>query len=110
MKTEDSTEFSRQVGNKEARKLKAQRSAKRGLWFGFSMFGLVGWSVMIPTLLGVLLGIWIDKHFPGQHSWTLALLIMGLLLGALNAWYWVKKEFRELQDEQKDESDIENKS
>lgn len=109
MKAKDNSEFSRQVGEKAARKLKAQRSAKRSVWFGFSMSGLVGWSVMIPTLLGALLGIWIDKHYPGKHSWALALLIVGLILGALNAWHWVKKEFTELQDEQ-DQDEEEEKN
>jgi ATP synthase protein I len=37
--------------------------------------------VAIPTLLGAALGIWIDEHYPGSHSWTLALLAIGLGLG-----------------------------
>ncbi len=100
MNTDDKMEFSRKVGEKETRKIKAQQSAKRGIWFGFKMFGLVGWSVMIPTLLGTLLGLWIDKHYPGKPSWTLTFLILGLTVGVLNAWFWVKKESGELQNEQ----------
>ena len=43
------------------------------------MMGLIGWSVVVPTLLGAALGIWLDKHHPGKHSWTLALLVAGLV-------------------------------
>jgi ATP synthase protein I len=64
------------------------------------MMGLVGWSVVVPTLLGAALGIWLDKHHPGEHGWTLALLMAGLSLGCLNAWRWVAKEDKAIRDEQ----------
>ncbi len=56
------------------------------------MFGLVGWSVAIPTLIGIAVGVWLDRRWPGQVSWTLTFLIIGVALGCLNAWYWVKQE------------------
>ncbi|MCH9698258.1 MAG: AtpZ/AtpI family protein [Gammaproteobacteria bacterium] len=101
----DETEFSRQVGAKETRKLKQQRKAVQNIWFGFSMFGLIGWSVTIPTLLGILLGLWLDNNYPGTQAWTLNLMIVGLILGCLNAWHWVSKEDKAIhQDsEQKNE-------
>ena len=94
--------FSRQVGVKAARKLKAQRTVSRTIWYGLGMMGLVGWSVVVPTLLGAALGIWLDKHHAGRHSWTLMLLLIGLILGCLNAWHWVVKEDRKIREEQED--------
>jgi ATP synthase protein I len=100
MKTKpDATAFIRQVGVKETRKLKAQRKVTQTVWSGLGMMGLVGWSVAVPTLLGAALGIWLDKRYPGIHSWTLTLLIIGLAIGCLNAWYWVAKEDREMREE-----------
>jgi len=64
------------------------------------MMGVIGWSVVIPTLLGTALGIWLDGHYTDQHSWTLALLVAGLTLGCFNAWYWVDKEHQAMRDEQ----------
>ena len=97
--------FAEQVGTKAARKLKAQRNSTQGVWFGLGMMGLVGWSVTVPTLFGAALGIWLDKHHPGQHPWTLALLMAGLAIGCLNAWHWVDKEEKAMRDqpEQDDE-------
>jgi ATP synthase protein I len=93
---EDSTLFGKEVGIKAARKIKAKQKSEEGVWFGLGMMGLVGWSVVVPTLLGAALGLWLDKKHllanPGTHSWTLALLIAGLTLGCFNAWYWVSKE------------------
>jgi ATP synthase protein I len=102
---EDGGVFMRQVGAKETRKLRAQRKAVQTVWLGFGMMGLVGWSVAIPTLLGTALGIWLDKRYPGIHSWTLSLLIIGLFLGCLNAWYWVAKEGTEIREELEDKDE-----
>jgi ATP synthase protein I len=91
--------FAGEVGAKANRKLKARRNSRQGVWFGLGMMGLIGWSVAIPTLLGAALGIWLDKHDPGGRSWTLALLVAGLSIGCLNAWFWVSKEDKAMRDE-----------
>ncbi|MGD8426409.1 MAG: ATP synthase subunit, partial [Balneolaceae bacterium] len=43
--------FEEHVRDKSKRRLKARRESQKGIWFGIGMFGLVGWSVAIPTLL-----------------------------------------------------------
>ncbi len=97
------TSFSRQVGAKERRKLKAQRGRPRSIWFGLGMLGLIGWSVALPTLLGIALGLWIDNHFPSRYSWTLMLLLIGLIIGCLNVWRWMEREHQEIRKEQETE-------
>jgi ATP synthase protein I len=94
------TEFSQEVGAKAARKLKAQRHVTQTVWSGLGMMGMVGWSVAVPTLLGAALGLWLDEHHPGGHSWTLMLLAIGLGLGCFNAWHWVAKEDREIHEQE----------
>jgi ATP synthase protein I len=98
-------DFAGQVGAKEVRKLRARRHATEGVWFGLGMMGLVGWSVTVPTLLGTALGIWLDTHHPGKHPWTLALLMAGLAIGCFNAWHWVTREDKAIQDEQEDNNE-----
>jgi ATP synthase protein I len=102
--SEDS-EFSRAVAAKVARKLRAQRNSTQGVWFGLGMMGLVGWSVAIPALAGTALGVWLDSHHPGNHSWTLTLLIVGLAIGCFNAWHWVDKENKEMREDQENHDD-----
>ena len=96
------TTFSQEVGAKAARKLRARRHSAQGVWFGLGMMGLIGWSVAVPTLLGAALGMWLDRHYPGRHGWTLALLVAGLAIGCLNAWHWVAKEDKAMREEQED--------
>ena len=97
--------FSRKIGALEVRKLKAKRRGVQDIWFGLGMFGLIGWAVAIPTLLGVMLGVFIDKHLPGIHSWTLSLLIIGLAIGCLNAWYWVAKQEKTIREDEEKKDD-----
>ena len=93
--------LSKEVAEKERRKLKALKDNKRSVWFGLGMMGIVGWSVVVPTLLGAGLGIWLDKKYPGTVSWTLTCLIVGLFAGCLVAWHWISKEHKEMNQENK---------
>ncbi|MBF0206386.1 MAG: AtpZ/AtpI family protein [Oligoflexia bacterium] len=97
--------FTEEVDAKAKRKQRARRNSTHGVWFGLGMMGLIGWSVVVPTLLGAMLGIWLDNRHPGVHSWTLSLMIIGLNIGCLNAWYWVDKEDKEMRAEQDDEQE-----
>jgi ATP synthase protein I len=83
--------FTRNVEAQERRKLKASRTSAH-VWSGLGMFGLIGWSIGAPTLLGALLGVWLEKRHPGARSWTLILLVAGLCVGCANAWHWIVKE------------------
>ena len=85
-------DFTHQVAAKEARKLRARQEHNQSLWFGLGLLGLIGWSIVVPTLLGLALGLWLDGRFPSQFSWTLMLMVAGLGLGCLNAWKWVDRQ------------------
>ncbi len=85
----------REIARKASRKQKALREGKDNPYFGLAMFGLVGWAVAVPTVLGIALGVWLDARTGGDISWTLTFLFAGVVLGCLNAWYWVQKEGRD---------------
>jgi ATP synthase protein I len=84
--------FARKVGQKEERKIKARQERGKAIWFGLGTMGMIGWSVAIPTLIGVAFGAWLDFRYPGHISWTLTFLSIGLAIGCANAWYWVRRE------------------
>lgn len=89
--------LARRIAHRAGRRRQALRHRDRGTWFGLGMYGMVGWSVAIPTLLGVAAGVWVDSRWPGPYSWTLMLMAAGLLMGCWNAWYWVSLEQRGIQ-------------
>ena len=61
-----------QVGVKAARKLKAQRNTTPGVWFGLGLMGVVGWSVVVPTLLGA-------KLYHGISEVRFRQIVLGML-------------------------------
>lgn len=89
---DDDAAFGQQIAAKASRKLKGQQAAAGNAWFGLGMLGVIGWSVAVPTVIGAFLGLWLDSHHRGVHSWTLTLLVAGLMLGCANAWFWVAKQ------------------
>jgi len=86
------------VGSQASRRLRARRG--NGVWFGLGMMGLIGWSVVVPTLVGAIPGNWLDGRQVGDRSWTLALLVAGLVVGCANAWHWVKKEDKAMHEDE----------
>lgn len=87
--------FHRDVKDKASRKLLARREGDRSIWYGLGMFGIIGWSIAIPTLIGIAIGIWLDVTLNDPYSWTLMMLFVGVIVGCLNAWYWIQRESRD---------------
>ena len=96
------TKFSHAVAQKEKQKLKALREHRRSEWAGFGLFGMVGWSVAVPTLLGTSLGLWLDDRFPRTFSWTLSFLFIGLVVGCAIAWNWIGKENKQIHQKEEE--------
>ncbi len=93
-------ELSQKVNDKARRKIRAKREEHRSVWAGFGMFGLIGWSIVVPTLAGAALGVWLDRHYHQSFSWTLSLLILGLIAGCIIAWKWVVRERQDINQEE----------
>jgi ATP synthase protein I len=100
--SKDETDFIHQVSTQAARKLKFQKDGTQGVWFGLGMAGIIGWSVAVPTIGGAMLGLWWDHRHPGNRSWTLMLLAIGLVVGCANAWHWVTEQDDAMHDKPED--------
>ena len=59
---------------------------------GIGTFGVIGWSIAVPTVGGAFLGLWLDRAAPQEFSWTIALILGGVFVGALIAWGWIGRE------------------
>ena len=75
----------RQVESKQERIIRG-REHKNAVLRSIAILGVIGWSVVLPTLVGVAAGAWIDGRWPARFSWTLILMTIGLALGCTNAW------------------------
>jgi len=81
----------RDVSAKQQRMLRA-RGRKETSWTALSILGVIGWSVVVPTLAGIAFGAWLDHHYPSRFSWTVILLLAGLALGCATAWRRIRED------------------
>jgi ATP synthase protein I len=55
-----------------------------------AQIGVLGWIIVVPILLGVFLGRWLDGTLRTGLFWTAPLLLLGLGLGCWSAWKWMQ--------------------
>ena len=77
---------------REQRRKRWKKEGERSLWQNLSMVGALGWLIVTPTLLGVLIGRWLDGLFETGIFFSGALIFLGIALGSYLAWQRVTKE------------------
>ena len=84
-------EMRRRVGERRRDIERYRREGDRSFWSNLGLIGVVGWSIIIPALVGGFLGRYLDRRFDTGTMWTLSLLLVGLVAGCLNAWGIIKR-------------------
>ena len=82
----------RVVSAKSERRVRARERPKESIWAFMSTFGLVGWTVAVPTLAGLALGVFLDGRTESERSYTITFLVLGIAGGCATAWYWIRRE------------------
>jgi ATP synthase protein I len=54
-----------------------------------AQIGVLGWIIVVPMLIGVFVGRWLDQNFHSGLFWTAPLLMLGAGLGCWSAWKWM---------------------
>ncbi|HDZ72350.1 MAG TPA: AtpZ/AtpI family protein [Aurantimonas coralicida] len=54
-----------------------------------AQIGVLGWIIVVPTLIGLFVGRWLDRMFESGLTITGALLMIGLAIGCWSAWKWM---------------------
>jgi len=85
-------EFAVSIRRQRERIEEGRRTKDLSFWRYVGLIGAVGWSVVVPMALGVLLGSWLDRRYERGSAWTLALLLIGLAIGCYNAWRMISRE------------------
>ena len=90
--TEEPDGLMRSVRQRRDRQRTARREGPPSLARYLAQVGVLGWTIVVPTLLGVLLGRWIDHRLGSRIFWTGPLLLAGLALGCWSAWRWMHRQ------------------
>ena len=77
---------------REERRARWEREGERSIGQNMAMIGALGWLIVVPTLIGVMVGRWIDRWFGTGIFWTAALIFLGLTLGCIMVWKRIERE------------------
>jgi len=53
--------------------------------------GILGWTIIVPTLIGVVIGRWLDRMSDGGIFFTAPLIMLGAAFGLWSAWKWMNR-------------------
>ncbi|MBN3848820.1 AtpZ/AtpI family protein [Paraburkholderia sp. Ac-20342] len=56
--------------------------------------GILGWTIVVPTLLSLLLGHWLDRYFSTGVFFSAPLVMIGAGIGWWFAWKWMHRQTR----------------
>lgn len=98
--------FQEEVASRGARLQRHRERGHRGIWLGLATFGMVGWSIAIPALLGIAIGLWLDNQLGSGRRYTLSFFMAGLAFGMVNVWRWIN-EYRDEPDDDGEPGDDE---
>lgn len=66
---------------------------RRDLYVSVGMIGILGFVFLLPIIVGIFFGGWLDKVMPvSRISWRLLFMFIGFVLGCLDAYLWVRIE------------------
>ncbi len=82
----DSQQLDRVVRARRERLARGQRDGHRSIGQDLALIGVIGWTIVVPTLLGIFAGRWLDRRLHAGIFWTLGLLVAGLAIGCSLAW------------------------
>ena len=86
---------------------KAEMMQQRGnrTWrANFGMIASLGGVIIVPILLGLWSGSYLDEMLPQRFSWRLSLLFVGFAWGFFNAYCWIKIENEKIERIGRDEN------
>jgi ATP synthase protein I len=89
---DDRNQLGEAVRTREQRRARWQREGERSIGQNLAMIGTLGWTVVVPALLGIFIGRWLDRHFAMGLFFTLGLLVAGLAFGCSLAWKRIHTE------------------
>jgi ATP synthase protein I len=83
-------ELLKEVRLRGERHRRAEREGDPSVAHRLAQIGVLGWIIVVPMLIGVFAGRWLDRTFGSGLFWTGPLLMLGLALGCWSAWKWMQ--------------------
>jgi ATP synthase protein I len=87
--TDDGDGLLKSVRMRRKRHWQWRKDGEPSLGGQLAQIGVLGWMIVLPTLIGTFFGRWVDRRFGTGIFWTAPMMIAGLALGCRAAWRWM---------------------
>lgn len=74
------------------REAKGRADPEPSLGARLGQIGVLGWAIVVPTLLLLFLGRWLDRCFGTGIFFSAPLLMIGAAIGFWSAWRWMHRQ------------------
>jgi ATP synthase protein I len=74
-----------------SRSREAEDNPEPSLGARLGQIGILGWTIIVPTLLGVVIGRWLDRIFDTGIFFSAPLIMIGAAIGFWSAWKWMHR-------------------
>ncbi len=71
---------------------KARDVPEPSLGARLGQIGILGWTIVVPTLLCLWGGHWLDRRFGTGVFFSAPLLMVGAAIGLWSAWRWMHRQ------------------
>ncbi|MCS3394876.1 AtpZ/AtpI family protein [Burkholderia thailandensis] len=72
------------------RAARGARDPEPSLGRRLAQIGVLGWTIVAPTLAALAIGRWLDRVFASRVFFSAPLVMLGAALGFWLAWRWMK--------------------
>ncbi|RKE37929.1 ATP synthase protein I [Paraburkholderia sp. BL23I1N1] len=76
------------------RNLRGREEPEPSLGSRLGQIGILGWAIVLPTLMGLGVGHWLDRTFGTRVFFSAPLLMIGAAVGFWSAWKWMHRQQR----------------
>ena len=88
----ESNRLEQAVRTRRERRARWAREGEHSIGRNLALIGVLGWTIVIPTLIGIFVGRQLDRAFATGIFWTLGLLVAGLAIGCTLAWKRINRQ------------------
>jgi ATP synthase protein I len=94
MQPDEKTDRSMDAAARRAlrREEQARTDPEPSLGRRLGQIGVLGWAIVVPLLIGLLLGRWLDRLLGTGVTFSAALLFLGAAIGLWSAWRWMHRQ------------------
>lgn len=76
----------------DIKKIERSKKDRPGILAQTVFLGTLGLIFILPVVGGAYLGLWLDNKLQGfSFSWTINLIILGVIVGAVNVYFFIKE-------------------